>query len=279
MASEVTADNSVIVDSLVELGIVLGEGHAPRTGQPLLHVIVRVGDANRHQLLATIGSLLRSSCQDFVVSATEGNWNGDPMLRDWIRHDSRFSPDSFEKSAGPASRYTMVLGAGTVLGTHSIAGLLEGLVVTGASVIRVLVDSQRTAPEIWKASELAAFQVQGDPEELARRNRAERWMSGDSLGIHDCAKPKPRQYQIKGAAGVPELRLVVRDLNDSRTREDYEAQIRSLQSKLRRAQIERRRAEGSVRYLPLLSRARSVVRRGPKYMLRKLRERTRRVIR
>lgn len=273
-AGEDTDSLILVNDSLRQCGIVLGAVHKPRLAIPILHVIVRVGGASLPRIIASIGSLLRSSCHDFVVDLADYDWADEDVLRGWLGNDSRFrlakDEDGFAK---PLGRYTLVIGAGTVLGTHSVAGFLDAIEQSGADVLRALVEGQRTAPELWVSERLTRLRQQGDPERLARHSRGERWMSGESLGMHDSLKQRPKQWLVKGTAGVPEVRLVIRDLNDAATRLDYEVQLRELHAKLRRAQIAARRDNGGLTLVQISRRAAAVFRLGPKYVAVKLRQR------
>ena len=78
----------------------------------------------------------------------------------------------------------------------------------------------------------------------------------------------------KGAAASLDLNIVVRDLSDSATRQDYEERIRQLEGKLRKSEMERRRLEQGVAPNRGFSWARAIARKGPAYILVRLKART-----
>ncbi|WP_043436451.1 hypothetical protein [Arthrobacter sp. I3] len=66
---------------------------------------------------------------------------------------------------------------------------------------------------------------------------------------------------------------MVRDLADHATRVDYEQQIRHLESRLKKSEMERRRLELGLAPNRGISRARAIARKGPAYILGRLKAR------
>ena len=170
--------------------------------------------------------------------------------------------------------YTLVISAGTALGLHSLEAMIDTLQQTEATVLRALVDGQAGALELWHTATLRELREAGDPEKSARSAGGERWVSGSALGLHDFRRPKPKLHLRKGAAATLELNIVVRDLADRGTRVDYEQQIRHLESRLKKSEIERRRLEQGLAPNRGISRAQAIARKGPAYILGRLKART-----
>lgn len=247
--------------------------HTPRRDIPLLQITVRAGTAPDLAVAATIVSLFKSACQDFSVVVVHEKTDPRKRLKEWLATDSRFSfTDVPEKKIGN-STYTLVISAGVALGVHSLEAMMESLSVTGATVLRALVDGQGGTIELWPTDKLRSSAESGDAERAARRAGGERWLSGSSLGLHDYQQPQPKLHLRKGAAGTLDLNIVVRDLRDPATRLDYEQRIRQLESRLKKSEIERRRLEQGFSPNRGLTRVRAVAGRGPAYVVARLKDR------
>ncbi len=265
---------TAIEDELRLAGIAVKQLHTPRRATPLLHIMIRAGKAADLQVAATIASLFRSSCQDFAVDVVQEEHSHRPRLQEWLATDTRFSLVQADKNRVGDGTYTLVLNAGTALGTHSLEAMIDSMAETGATVLRALVDGQSGAVEFWRTAELRTHAGAGiDPEKAARRAGTERWISGNALGLHEYRRPKPKLHLRKGAAGAHDLTIVVRDLQDRSTRVDYEQQIRALESRLQKSETERRRLEQGLAPNRGLARARAIARRGPAYILVRLKAR------
>ncbi len=265
---------SAIEEELRLAGVVLKPLHAPRQATPLLHILIRAGKATDLEVAGTIASLFRSSCQDFAVDVVQEDHSQRTKLREWLAADTRFTFVQAGIRQPRNSAYTLVLNAGTALGAHSLEAMIDSLVETNATVLRALVDGQGGGIELWRTADLDAHAEAGtDPEKAARRTGGERWVAGNALGLHEFRRPKPKVHLRKGAAGSHDLTIVVRDLRDHSTRADYEQQIRDLQSRLRKSETERRRLEQGLKPNRGLARARAIVRRGPAYILVRLKAR------
>ena len=174
----------------------------------------------------------------------------------------------------PTPAITLVLGAGTALGLHSLEAMIESVRQTEAQLLRALVDGRPGAVEFWETGTLRRLSKAGDPEKAARKAGGERWVSGNALGLHDFRRPKPKLHLRKGAAATLDLNIVVRDLSNSSTRRDYEQQIRQLEARLKKSETERRRLEQGLAPNRGLSRARAIARKGPAYILVRLKARS-----
>lgn len=273
-----TPAGTAIEDELRLAGVVLKPLHTPRRATPLLHILIRAGKATDLQVAGTIASLFRSACQDFSVDVVQEQHSHRPRLEEWLATDSRFAFVQAGTRKLGNSAYTLVLNAGSALGTHSLEAMIDSLIESEATVLRALVDGQRGGIELWRTGDLRAHAEAGtDPEQAARRTGGERWISGNALGIHEFRRPKPKVHLRKGAAGAHDLTIVVRDLRDGSTRTDYEQQIRALEARLHKSEIERRRLEQGLKPNRGLARARAIARRGPAYILIQLKARTGRI--
>jgi hypothetical protein len=261
-----------IEEELREAGFALKALHTPRQETPLVRILVKSAKATDLEIAGTVASLFGSACQDFAVDILVAD-GGRPKLEEWLATDRRFS---FLSGAGdqPAEAvYTLVVNGGTAFGLHSLEAMMEALRQTQALVLRALVDGQPGAIEMWQTATLRELRAAGDPEKSARGAGGERWVSGSALGLHDFRRPKPKLHLRKGAAATLDLNIVVRDLADSATRHDYEQQIRHLEARLRKSEIERRRLEQGLAPNRGLSRARAIARKGPAYILSRLKVR------
>lgn len=273
MASEAHAGAS-IEEQLRLAGMEPKPFHAPRRGTPLLRITIRAEALPDLAVAATIVSLFKSACQDFAVVVVHGKNETRTRLKEWLATDSRFSfADAPEKEIGE-SAYTLVVNAGVALGVHSLEAMMESLAVSGAKVLRALVDGQDGSIELWQTDQLRSSAESGDAERSVRRAGGERWLSGSSLGLHGYQLPQPKLHLRKGAAGTLDLNIIVRDMGDPATRLDYEQRIRQLESRLKRSEIERRRLEQGLSPARGISRARAIVRKGPAYIFGRLRART-----
>jgi hypothetical protein len=262
-----------IEEELRHAGFALRALHTPRQEAPLVRILIRGAKAADLEIAGTVASLFGSACQDFAVDILVGDC-ARPKLEEWLATDSRFS---FLRTGGQQTAeaaYTLVLSAGTALGLHSLEAMIDSLRQTQALVLRALVDGQSGAMELWETATLRGLSETGDPEKSARSAGGERWVSGSALGLHDFRRPKPKLHLRKGAAASLDLNIVVRDLTDSATRLDYEQQIRQLEARLKKSEIERRRLEQGLAPNRGISRARAIARKGPAYILRQLKART-----
>lgn len=262
-----------IEEELRTAGYVLKDLHMPRGETPLVRVLVRAAKATDLEIAGTVASLLGSACQDFAADILVERNGTRHRLQQWLGSDPRFSfaPDGQDIAD---SVYTLVISAGTALGTHSLEAMIDSLRQTQALVLRALVDGQAGALELWRTDTLRQLRESGDPEQSARSAGGERWVSGNSLGLHDFRLPRPKLHLRKGAAATLDLNIVVRDLADHATRVDYEQQIRQLESRLKKSEIERRRLEQGLAPNRGISRARAIARKGPAYILGRLKART-----
>lgn len=265
-----------IEEELRNAGYVLKTLHMPRRETPLVRILVRAAKATDLEIAGTVASLLGSACQDFAVDiiVERNGTRPRPRLREWLGTDPRFT---FAAADGPAiadSVYTLVISAGTALGLHSLEAMIDSLQQSQAQVLRALVDGQAGALELWRTETLRQLRASGDPETSARTAGGERWVSGNALGVHDFRRPKPKLHLRKGAAATLDLNIVVRDLADHATRVDYEQQIRHLEARLKKSEIERRRLEQGLAPNRGISRARAIARKGPAYILGRLKART-----
>jgi hypothetical protein len=268
------ADSSVtpsITAELRSVGVELREHHGPRTGQPLVQVLVRGGQATELEIGATVGTLLKSGCQDFHVTIM--STASHPRLEAWLADDRRFAFVEGKNDVLLPSTYTLVIPAGVALGVHSLEATIEALRETRCLVLRALVDGRSDAIELWQTPVLRSYAAQGDPEKLARRAGGERWVSGNGLGLHDYRQPKPKLHLRRGAAAALDLNILVRDLTDRSVRGDYEQRILQLESRLRKSEVERRRLEQGLAPNRGLARVRAAARKGPVYLLARLRAR------
>lgn len=273
MSKEARAGDASMEEQLRSAGMEPKPFHAPRRGTPLLKIIIRSETAPDLAVAGTIVSLFKSACQDFSVVVVHGKKDARRRLKEWLATDSRFSfTDAEEKEIGD-STYTLVVNAGVALGAHSLEAMMESLAVTGATVLRALVDGQGGTIELWQTDKLRASAASGDAEQSARRAGGERWLSGSSLGLHDYQLPQPKLHLRKGAAGTLDLNIIIRDLRDPATRLDYEQRIRQLESRLKKSEIERRRLEQGLSPSRGLSRMRAVASRGPAYVVARLKDR------
>lgn len=262
-----------IEGQLALAGITPKPVHRPRTAVPLVGILIKADQASDLAVAGTILSLFRSACQDFSATVLCGKRNAGTNLRAWLAEDSRFGfSDAGDDGIGP-SPYTLVLNAGVALGAHSLEAMIDAINEAGATVLRALVDGRSGAIEMWQTGLLRSCQALGDPELAARQRGGERWLSGSSLGLHDYEQPKPRLHLRKGVAGTLDLNIVIRDLHDPATRLDYEQRIRGLESRLKKSEVERRRLEQGLAPSRGLSRARAIARKGPGYVIARLKDR------
>jgi hypothetical protein len=262
-----------IEEELRLAGFALKALHKPRRKEPLLRVLIRTAKATDLEIAATVASLFGSACQDFVADILLERDEGRRKLANWLATDDRFSFITADTQEITEATFTLVLGAGTALGVHSLEAMVESLRQTEAMVLRALVDGQPGAIELWKTGTLRSLAEAGDPEKAARNAGGERWVSGSALGLHDFRRPKPKLHLRKGAAATLDLTIVVRDLADSATRLDYEQRIRELESRLKRSEVERRRLEQGLTPNRGLARAGAIASKGPKYILGRLKAR------
>lgn len=254
-----------ITDDLAALGIELKPVHGPRTASPLIGVVVRAEAAPELAVAATIASLLTSAAQDFTVHVVGASAASTPRVRSWVGADARFH---WLPTAAPpaATTYTLVLPAGTRVGTYALEAYVDAIRLTGASCVRALVDGQSASAELWDTAILARLQATGDPEAAVRTSGTERWVAGNSLGLHDYLRPAPRLHVRKGPAGRHDLTVVVRDAGDAGVRRDYEERIRDLESRLARSEKARRRMEAGVLPKRRAARVYAALRRGPAHV-------------
>lgn len=262
-----------IEEELHQAGFAVKSLHAPRRGTPLVRILIRSSRATDLEVAGTVASLFGSATQDFAVDilAEPGSR---PKLEEWLATDDRFSFVGTGTKVIADAGFTLVLGAGTALGLHSLEAMIESMRQTEAQVLRALVDGQPGAVEFWETGTLRRLSEAGDPEKAARKAGGERWVSGNALGLHDFRRPKPKLHLRKGAAASLDLNIVVRDLSNSSTRRDYEQQIRQLEARLKKSEIERRRLEQGLAPNRGLSRARAIARKGPAYILVRLKARS-----
>lgn len=262
-----------IEEELRLAGFTLKPLHRPRRKKPLVRVLIRTAKATDLEVAATIASLLGSACQDFVVDILLEREGTRRKLVEWLATDNRFSFITADRREIADATFTLVLGAGTALGVHSLEAMIDSLRQTEAMVLRALVDGQAGAIELWQTGTLRSLAAAGDPEKAARNAGGERWVSGSALGLHDFRRPKPKLHLRKGAAATLDLNIVVRDLADRATRVDYEQRIRQLESRLKRSEVERRRLEQGLPPNRGLSRASAIASKGPGYILGRLKAR------
>jgi hypothetical protein len=262
-----------IEEELRLAGFTLKALHTPRRETPLVRILIRAAEATDLEIAATIASLLGSACQDFAVDILLEQEGGRKKLEDWVATDSRFSFIAADQQVVTEADFTLVLGAGTALGVHSLEAMIDSLRHTEAMVLRGLVDGQPGAIELWQTATLRTLTETGDPEKSARSAGGERWVSGSAVGLYDFRLPKPKLHLRKGAAATLDLNVVVRDLADRATRLDYEQRIRQLEFRLKKSEVERRRLEQGLAPNRGLSRARAVARKGPAYILGRLKAR------
>jgi hypothetical protein len=260
-------------EELRRAGIELKTHHTPRGETPLIRIIIPAGKASELEIAGTIASLFRSACQDFAVDIVQERKGGLGRLEEWLATDERFSFLPAGKKHIRDATFTLVLGAGTALGGHSLEAMIDSIRVSEAMVLRALVDGQPGAIELWRTAALRSVADAGDPEKAARRAGGERWVSGNALGLHHFRRPQPKPHLRKGAAGALDLNIVVRDLRDRSTRLDYEQRIRQLEFRLKKSETERRRLEQGLKPNRGLSLAQAVARKGPAYFLVRLKAR------
>ncbi|RNL53917.1 hypothetical protein [Arthrobacter oryzae] len=278
MPSSDHSGGTAIEEELRLAGVVLKPLHTPRQATPLLHILIRAGKATDLEVAGTIASLFRSSCQDFAVDVVQADHSRRTKLEEWLATDTRFTFVQAGYKRPGNGAYTLVLNAGTALGVHSLEAMIDSLVETQATVLRALVDGQSGGIELWRTADLNAHAEAGtDPEKAARRAGGERWIAGNAVGLHEFRRPKPKVHLRKGAAGAHDLTIVVRDLRDRSTRTDYEQQIRAMESRLHKSESERRRLEQGLKPNRGLARAQAIIRRGPAYILVRLKARAGRI--
>lgn len=261
-----------IEEELRLAGVALKTLQAPWTRDPAVRILVRAADATELEIAGTVASLLGSACQNFAVDLLVGDCAG-TRLQDWLATDGRFSFIRGDDQLLSRAEYTLVLPAGTAVGTHSMEAMVDSLVQTQALVLRALVDGLPGPVELWHTATLRTLAEAGDPEASARSAGGERWVAGNSLGLHDFRRPKPKLHLRKGAAATLDLNIVVRDLADSAVRMDYEHRIRQLEARLNRAQTECRRLEQGIAPTRGLARVRAIARKGPAYVTARLKAR------
>ena len=260
-----------IEEELRHAGFALKALHTPRQETPLVRILIRAAKAADLEIAGTVASLFGSACQDFAVDVLVED--GRPKLEEWLATDRRFSFLRTDGQQPAEAAYTLVLSAGTALGLHSLEAMIDTLRQTQALVLRALVDGQPGAIELWQTATLRELSATGDPEKSARSAGGERWVSGSALGLHDFRRPKPKLHLRKGAAATLDLNIVVRDLADAATRLDYEQKIRHLEARLKKSEIERRRLEQGFSPNRGLTRARAIARKGPAYIIGRLKDR------
>lgn len=258
-AGTVTAD-------LAAIGIQLKAVHGPRTASGLVSVVIPAGSAAELDVAATAASLLASACQDFTAAIVGVPETGMAGTRAWLGSDARFSWQPGPRTGLHDANYTLVLPAGTRLGTFSIEALVDAAQATGAQLIRALVDGRTDSVEFWDSAVLNKANTGGDPEKSVRAAGGERWVSGSSVGVHDFRQPAPRLHLRKGAAGRHDLTVLVRDATDAAVRADYEQRIRQLEAKVSRAEADSRRLEAGTSRQRGAARLAAVARRGPGYI-------------
>ena len=268
-----TVPASSIEDELRLAGVSVKALHMPRRETPLVRILIREAKATDLEIAGTIASLFASACQDFAVDVLLERDGTRPKLADWLATDTRFSFMAADRQRIAEATFTLVLGAGTAVGVHSLEAMIDTLGHTEAMVLRALVDGQPGAMEFWQTGSLRSLSETGDPEKAARAAGAERWVSGSALGLHDFRRPKPKLHLRKGAAGALDLNIVVRDLADSATRADYEQRIRQLEFRLNRSEVERRRLEQGLAPKSGLARAGAIASKGPSYIIGRLKAR------
>lgn len=262
--------NVEISEALANLGIELKVVDGPRAKFPLVRVTIPATSCTKEEALASVVSLLSSSCQDYTVDIVDAPETVKQAMKDWLKDDLRFRWIAVRRNSLPSERFALVLLPGSCLGVWSLEALIEAQVSTGASVIRALVNGIRGASELWESSVLGKFFAQGDPERFARELGTERWISGSSLGMHGYRHPAPSMHLRKGAAGRHELVLVIRDATVPAVRADYEERIRILERRLANTQTEVRKLEAGQKSNMGIYRIRAIVSRGPRYALRKI---------
>ena len=267
------AVSASIEEELRHAGFALKALHTPRRETPLVRILIRAAKATDLEIAGTVASLFRSACQDFAVDILVQDGRR-PKLEEWLATDRRFSFVRTDGQQITEASYTLVISAGTALSLHSLEAMIDSLRQTQALVLRALVDGQPGAIELWQTATLQALSETRDPEKAARSAGGERWVSGSALGLHDFRRPKPKLHLRKGAAATLDLNIVVRDLADRATRLDYEQRIRQLEARLKKSEAERRRLEQGLAPNRGISRARAIARKGPAYILGRLKART-----
>lgn len=182
-------------------------------------------------VVATIVSLLKSSCQDFEALLEDNVVGTDARIWQWLGGDARFSIIESKGLEGNGSQSTMILPSGVILTPYAMEALYQALALPLVRVVRVAVSNVPSGVEFWSTD----FLYRTGPrkaESAARASGGERWINGEALGIHAIGDSPPRVFFRRGAADrhIVEVMLfdAKRELNMTAVNEELVALRREI---------------------------------------------------
>ena len=237
---------------------------APSVGGRLC-IVVDGRNSEAQNICLTLSSVLRGTVQRVRIQILAPQSADSQLIAGWVANEPQISMIQSISDVRSGDDYLMVLPAGVIAGTHSVEAAVECLEVTGASVLRVVVDGVERSVEVWRTDALGAAGERRTAEARARGQGSERWTSGASTGMHAAGRPAPRMYLRKGPAERFDMEVLVYDTAQRRVKENYENRVRQLEAQLARAK--REAANPAVE--TLTPRILRVVKRGPRYVARR----------
>ena len=250
-----------------EAGLTLSRlsGPAP-SARGLLGVVVDARKSEISQVCLTVSSLLRGTVQRPRIQILLSHSADARPIAEWVAHEQQISLITSLAEVTPGEEYLMVIPAGVIAGAYSVEAAVECLDVSGAGVLRVLVDGVEGAVEVWRSAALGDAGDRSAAEARARAAGRERWISGASTGMHAVGRPAPKMFLRKGPAEKFEVRVLARDTAKADVKADYEGRLRELESQL--ARMKRKaanQANGNMDSARILNTAK----KGPSYLVRR----------
>lgn len=240
-------------------------GPAP-SARGILGVVVDARKSETSQVCLTVSSLLQGTVQRPRIQILLSR-SADPRpIAEWVAHEQQISLITSLAEVTPGEEYLMVIPAGVIAGGYSVEAAVECLYVSGAGVLRVLVDGVDGAVEVWRSAALGDAGERSAAEARARAAGKERWVSGASTGMHAVGRPAPKMFLRKGSAEKFEVRVLALDTAKADVKSDYEGRLRELESQLARM---RRKAANQANGNTDGSRILKTAKRGPIYLARR----------
>lgn len=249
-----------------EEALVLSTFHSP-SDWPSLRIVLDASGASQRALTLTLASLLSGTAQRFDIQIMRPEGMSVGPVSDWIRRLGQVGFINGPEDIDVEIDLLLVAPVGVIFGRYSVEAAVEAKQVAGCELLRAVIDGSSGGLELWSGELLLKATNRSTAEAEVRKREGERWVSGSSLGLRYMGRPPPKQFLRKGAAGRLEQTVVVRDQTDQQTRLDYEERVRALQAELQRV----RRIHQNGGDAPRTSRRiASLLRRGPKYVLRQM---------
>lgn len=198
-----------------------------------LAVVIRCSNVSAPELVDSLNSLFRSTFQNFVIYCVGAEDDTVRVLSGWALTDPRVRfvatiPDNFTSMGA-----VLVMPGGSVLTRFSLEALFEVLGLPGVVVVRTVVEGLKGSIEFWTTQGMPDSDSWSSLEQTARKNKAERWISAEGIGIHASGRPEPKVFFRRGAANRHEIDVVAFDARSKSYMTKQDQRIDMLEKKLR----------------------------------------------